>query len=94
MLRVNNTSISADSVIEKGDDVETIVSLTATLASDGTMSLSQFVQNTQLYKDNYDVVAADVEAFNTYVRNGFDTTLTEATSVSSDNAINGEEVNE
>ena len=94
MLRVNNTSISADSVIEKGDDVETIVSLTATLASDGTMSLSQFVQNTQLYKDNYDIVAADVEAFNTYVRNGFDTTLTEATSVSSDNAINGEEVNE
>lgn len=94
MLRVNNTSISADSVIEKGDDVETIVSLTATLASDGTMSLSQFVQNTQLYKDNYDVVAADVEAFNTYVRNGFDATSMEATSISDDNTASGEEVNE
>lgn len=76
MLKVNSTSISADSIVTVNGESVVVVNLNATLAADGTMSSSQFVQDTQLYKDNYDAVAEDVEAFNLYVRDKLGSALT------------------
>lgn len=67
MYVINGTSINASIVTEEKKE-DAIVLLNASVAEDGKLNINQYIQDSDAYNANYEMISKDMAAFNLYVK--------------------------